>query len=275
MNKGAVLISGAAGGIGAATVDRFLASGYDVAGIDLSPSVETLRPDRYTGRVADVTKPEEIAAAVDELLDGVELRHIDSLAGAVVPGERDLARERDLAAATRVFDSSLAVNLTGQFTLIRAALPRLERTEGDRSIALCSSVNALRGYGVPGYSSAKAGLIGLMHSFAQPLAALGIRINAVAPGTTRTPALDEDVARAGDPAMLDKVALQIPLGRIAEPDDVAAVFEALAVRLIHVTDEVIRVDGGQVLAKPADPPPRGLRRLRAGVRRRLHNRPLR
>jgi hypothetical protein len=74
---------------------------------------------------------------------------------------------------------------------------------------------------------------------------------------------------------LDIVRDRIPLGRIAEPDDVAVVFESLANRLIHVTDEVIKVDGGQALSQPVTPPPRGLDRLRKGLRRRLHNRPLR
>jgi len=276
VSKGAVLISGAAGGIGTATVDRFLESGYEVAGIDLSPSVEGLRPERYRGAVADVTQPGQLAVAIDQLLDGLELRHVVGLAGALAPGERRIMHERETAAAARAFASSVSLNLSGQFSLVHAALPRLERTQGDRSIALCSSVNALRGHGVPAYSAAKAGLVGMMRGLAMHLGQRGIRINVVAPGTTRTQLLQDDIAEAGgDPAVLDIVRDRIPLGRIAEPDDVAVVFESLANRLIHVTDEVIKVDGGQALSQPVTPPPRGLDRLRKGLRRRLHNRPLR
>jgi len=273
VGKGAVLISGAAGGIGTATVNRFLEGGYEVAGIDLSPAVVQSR-DRYRGKVADVTKPGEIAAAIEELLEGLELRHVVGLAGGTVPEEHDILLKPDAAAASAAFDTSLALNLTGQFTLVNATLPLLDRVEGDRSIALCSSVNALRGYGAPAYSAAKAGLIGMMHALATPLGRLGIRINVVAPGTTRTAALDEDIARAGDSGIVDRRAEEIPLGRVGEPVDVAAMFEALADRLTYVTDEVIKVDGGMLLAQPVDRTPnRGLRRWRRAVRRRLQIRP--
>jgi NAD(P)-dependent dehydrogenase (short-subunit alcohol dehydrogenase family) len=275
VSKGAVLISGAAGGIGVATVDRFLASGYEVAGIDLAPSVEGLRTERYRGRVADVTRPEELAVVLAEILDGLELRHVVCLAGGVLDAERDVLLEPDTTAARAAFDSSLALNLSGQFSLVHSSLPRLNGTDGDRSIVLCSSVNALRGYGMPGYSAAKAGLIGMMHALATPLGHLGIRVNVVAPGTTRTPAIERDIAWAGDPGAADRIPRQIPLGRMAEPRDVATSIEVLADQLTHVTDEVVRVDGGQLLARPDGAPDRRLQRWRRRVGRRLHNRPLR
>jgi meso-butanediol dehydrogenase/(S,S)-butanediol dehydrogenase/diacetyl reductase len=273
VGKGAVLISGAAGAIGSATVDRFLASGYEVVGIDLDPEVETLRADRYRGKVADVTKPEQLATAVEEAAGDFELRHLVGLAGGLLPAETDVLRERDPAAAAATFGASLSLNLSGQFSLVHASLPRLERAQGDRSIVLCSSVNALRGYGAPAYSAAKAGLIGMMHALATPLGRLGIRVNVVAPGTTRTRRFEEDMIRAGAPDGIDKQAQETPLGRVAEPVDVAAVIESLADRLPHVTDEVIRVDGGHLLARPPDGRrPDGWRRR---VGRRLHNRPFR
>jgi NAD(P)-dependent dehydrogenase (short-subunit alcohol dehydrogenase family) len=273
VGKGAVLISGAAGGIGGATVDRFLASGYEVVGIDLDPEVETLRPDGYRGKVADVTKPEQVAAAVDEAVGELELRHVVGLAGGLLPEETDVLRERDPVAAAAIFGASVSLNLSGQFSLVHASLPRLERARGDRSIVLCSSVNALRGYGAPAYSAAKAGLIGMMHALATPLGRLGIRVNVVAPGTTRTRRIEEEMVRADTPDRLDRQARETPLGRVAEPVDVAAVIESLADRLSHVTDEVIRVDGGHLPAPPPDRPrPDGWRRR---VGRRLHNRPFR
>ena len=275
MSKGAVLISGAAGGIGTATVDRFLASGYQVAGIDLSPSVETLRSGSYRGGVVDVREPGQLVPALEELLSGVELKHVVSLAGAVVEEEKSLLAERDSVAATEGFAKSIALNLTSQFSLVHAALPLLERSEGDRSIALCSSINALRGFGNPAYSAAKAGLAGMMHALAAPLGRQGIRINVVAPGTTRTPLVDREMGRHGDPTRLERVARDIPLGRTGEPEDVAAVIESLADRMTFVTDEVVRIDGGQTLAPPHGPANGPVDRWRRAVRRRLHNRPFR
>jgi NAD(P)-dependent dehydrogenase (short-subunit alcohol dehydrogenase family) len=273
VSKGAVLISGAAGGIGTATVDRFLASGYEVAGLDLSSAVETLRPGRYRGRVADVTKPDELAAALEDLLGDLELRHVVGLAGAALPQERDILLQPDPLAAEQAFSDTISLNLTGQFSLLHASMPRLERADGDRSIVLCSSVNALRGFGMPGYSAAKAGQIGMMHALATPLGRLGMRINVVAPGTTRTPLVEREIG--GDEQTWERWAEEIPLGRVAQPEDVAAAIESLADRLTLVTDEVIRVDGGQVLAQPAGRGPDRVKRWRRRVRHRLHNRPFR
>jgi NAD(P)-dependent dehydrogenase (short-subunit alcohol dehydrogenase family) len=276
VSKGTVLISGAAGGIGIATVDRFLASGYEVAGIDLSPTVEGLRPERYRGAVADVTQPGQLATVVDRLLDGLELKHVVGLAGRVIQEEGKILTIQDSAAATEAFNSSLSLNLSGQFSLIHAALERLERAGGDRSITLCSSVNALRGYGMPAYSAAKAGLAGMTHALATPLGARGIRINVVAPGTTRTPLLESELARANDPTAMDRKAEEVPLGRIGKPEDVATVIESLADRLTYVTDEVIKVDGGHLLAQPFDRRPiRMADRVRHRVSRRLGIRPSR
>jgi NAD(P)-dependent dehydrogenase (short-subunit alcohol dehydrogenase family) len=273
VSKGAVLISGAAGGIGTATVDRFLASGYEVAGIDISPAVETMRNGSYRGKIADVTDPEQLAGRIEELMAGLELRHVVGIAGGAVPEEADILLEPDPAAATRAFTASTSLNLGGQFSLIHAALPRLERASGDRSIVVCSSVNALRGYGAPAYSASKAGLIGMTHALATPLGRLGIRINVVAPGTTRTANLENRIAKAGGPKTLPSKSKEIPMGRVAEPEDVAAVIETLADRLTHVTDEVIKVDGGQTLAQPTDHMPDRLERWRRRVRRRLQIRP--
>src|SRR3954451_15425823 len=248
--------------------------GYDVAGIDLAPSVETLRSGSYRGKVADVTEPAQLTAAVDELLENLELRHVVGLAGRVLPDEAG-SNWPDVPAAVGGFSRSVSLNLTGQFALICAALPKLDAADGDRSITLCSSVNALRGFGAPAYSGAKAGLIGMMHALATPLGGLGIRINVVAPGTTRTPLLLEEIALAGDAKLLERKAAEIPLGRVAEPEDVAPAIESAADRLTYVTDEVIKVDGGQLLARPVDPPGRRTDRWRRRIRRRLHNRPFR
>src|SRR4051794_27636826 len=112
-----------------ATVDRFLASDYEVVGIDLSPAAKTLPTQGYRGKVADVTKPEELVGAFDELLHDLELRHVVGLAGAVIPAEKNIL-ERDAAAAAEAFAESISLNLTGQFSLVHTTLPRLEGVDG-------------------------------------------------------------------------------------------------------------------------------------------------
>jgi NAD(P)-dependent dehydrogenase (short-subunit alcohol dehydrogenase family) len=238
-----VLITGAAGGIGLATVDRFIAAGQEVVGIDTDEAVEGIRPSPFRGAVADVREP----AAVEAAVGNAELSHMVSIAGRVVPEEHDLL-EREPADATAGFESSLALNLTSHFTVIRVAYPRLLEADGDRSITLCSSINALGSFGVPAYSAAKAGLIGLMHGLAATVGQEGIRINVVAPGTTRTPLTEREAAEHGNPSRFEQAAEGTHLKKVGEPADVAAAIGALALELTHVTDQVLTVDGGQLLA---------------------------
>jgi NAD(P)-dependent dehydrogenase (short-subunit alcohol dehydrogenase family) len=267
VEKGAVLISGAAGGIGRATVAGFLEAGYEVVGIDVVPAVTELAAERYTGAVADVEDAPTLHKVVESTLRERPLRHVVPLAGRVVDAERWTLEQEPLE-AVHGFSRSLSLNLTGQFALVAVALPHLRQAEGDRSITLCSSINALRGLGAPGYSAAKAGLSGLMHALAPPLGRAGIRVNAVAPGTTRTPLVEEEIRRAGDLDALERAAEQIPLGRVGEPEDVAAVIVSLADRMTFVTDQVLSVDGGQLRSFDSQ----GSRRR---WRLRRHNRPLR
>jgi 3-oxoacyl-[acyl-carrier protein] reductase len=241
----AVLISGSSGGIGSATAARFLAAGYEVLGVDL------VEPDRVEPGVrfeaADVRAPGALVAALDRLAKRVKLRHVVSLAGRVLPEEIERPI-LELPAGVATFEASIQLNLTGQFNLVAAAMPRLERTKGDRSITLCSSVNALAGFGAPAYSAAKAGVIGMMHALAGELGPNGIRINTVAPGTTRTPLTEAEARADKDRKRFQRAAAQTHLRRVGEADDVAAAIESLSLRMTHVTDQVLEVDGGQLRA---------------------------
>jgi NAD(P)-dependent dehydrogenase (short-subunit alcohol dehydrogenase family) len=242
-----VLISGAAGGIGTATVDRFLACGYQVCGLDIDPAVESTTRPGYRGAIADVRSPEQVRDAIDSLFEGLELAHVVGLAGRVVPEERGLLLQEDPADAAEAFKASLELNLTGQFNLVMGALPRLREASGDRSITFCSTLNALGGFGAPAYSSGKAGLIGLMHALVGPLGPAGIRVNVVAPGTIETRLFLEELTPRQAKNLLHRLRALVPLRRTGMPDDVAALIEALADRMTYVTDEVVRVDGGRLL----------------------------
>ena len=109
--------------------------------------------------------------------------------------------------------------LTSAFLCIRAVLPgMIER--GGGAIVNVASVNGLGYYGNEAYSAAKAGLINLSGSVAARYGRHGVRANAVAPGTIRTAAWDERLAR--EPDLLERLARWYPLGRIGTPDEVAS-----------------------------------------------------
>jgi 3-oxoacyl-[acyl-carrier protein] reductase len=118
---------------------------------------------------------------------------------------------------------------------------------GDRSVTFTSSWNALTGAGMPAYSAAKAGLIGLMHALTGPLGADGIRVNVVAPGTVVTPRTQR--IWASDVGHFERLADTTALGRLGAPVDIARTFVALATELTHVTGQVIVVDGGQMVKR--------------------------
>ena len=240
-----VLVTGAAGAIGSATVDAFLERGFQVAGIDRDASVTARRREGYTGIQVDLEHAEAVHDAMKSLANIGKIAHVIGVAGGALAAE---TAEQDLLALDAPsFRASIEANLVTQYTIVLAVLPLLRSSDGDRSIALTSSFNALSGWGLPAYSAAKAGLIGLMHALTSPLGKEGIRINVVAPGTVRTPRTERIWAH--DPRHFAGLEAQSAMGRLGSPTDVANAFVALATLLTHVTGQVLVVDGGQMIKR--------------------------
>ena len=189
-----VLVTGAAGAIGSATVRALRAQGRRVVGLDKQPApadaVEWIEHD-----LLDTPAIERILAE-SPLLEG--LQHVVAVAGG--PTDEEVGQLDPAEVPVEVFAASVRLNLVAQYAIVRAGAQRIEAEtpHGDRSITLFSSINALRGYGMPGYSSAKAGLLGLVVALALPLGRRGLRINAVAPGTVITERFRESYAEAGE-----------------------------------------------------------------------------
>lgn len=240
------LVTGSAGAIGAATVDRLLETGHQVVGLDRAP-LDGPKREGFVHVQVDLQDESAVRSCFSDpdLLFG--LRHLIGIAGGALPNE-PRTQDDPLAVSLDLFRDSIEANLTTQFLAMRAALPWLKGTEGvDRSITFTSSFNALTGCGMPAYSAAKAGLIGMMHALATPLGREGIRVNVVAPGTIRTPRTDAIWGHA--PGHFDHLEAETALGRLGSPDDVARAFVAVATQLTHMTGQVLVVDGGQMVRR--------------------------
>lgn len=241
MPQDAVLVTGAAGAIGRATVRAFGDAGYAVVGFDVAAAGVS----GADMRTVDVTDERAVASAVAALERDYSLCHVVGVAGGACPLEPQ-TQDDPVAVDLDTFRTSIENNLTSQFVVLRACTPLLRRAgRADRSITLTSSWNALTGQGMPAYSAAKAGLHGLVRALAHPLGRDRIRLNAVAPGTVRTPRTER--IWSDSPGHFERLGETSALDRVGEPDDVAAAFVALALYLRHVTGHVLVVDGGQML----------------------------
>ena len=238
------IITGASSGIGAAAAALFAAEGANlVLGARRGDLLDAIAQglDNIPGRVATLAgdvRDETFASALVDLAE----REFGGLDGAFnnagVVGDLGPAPEMTLDA----WNDVLAVNLTSAFLAAKAQIPALTR-RGGGAIAFTSSFVGYSNGGLPGmaaYAASKAGQIGLTQSLAADHAAEGIRINALLPGGTLTPAGGED-----NPEWTTFVAGLHPIKRMASASEIAqAALFLLSDRSSFVTGSPMVVDGG-------------------------------
>lgn len=230
------LVTGAASGIGRATVDRLVEEGATVVAVDVQDLDAPPGGLARTGKDGDVSDPSVAEAAVAAAVD--TYGRLDVLANVAGILRTAHTHEHSLD----VWDRVLAINLTGTFLMCRAAIPAL-LDAGGGAIVNTSSTAALSGHPwAAAYSASKGGVLALTKVIAVEYAKRGIRANAVCPGSIQTPITsDFEFPEGADLKLLQRImSITKPKG----PEVVAAAIAYLASDdATHVNGESLRVDG--------------------------------
>jgi NAD(P)-dependent dehydrogenase (short-subunit alcohol dehydrogenase family) len=229
------VVTGGASGIGRATTMRLAADAVRVAVLDLMPGGR----DADLVLTADVTDPASVAGAFKEILDA--FGRIDVLvnnAGVSGSAEATVCHETPIEDWDRV----MAVNVRGPFLCTRAALPAMLRQGSGHVITIASVAGLVAFPGRCAYTASKGAAVQFTRSLAVDYAAAGIRANAVCPGMVETPMTQW---RLDIPELRANAEANIPLGRVARPEEIADAVALLASdRLAYMTGHTLVVDGG-------------------------------
>lgn len=242
MAKRLALVTGAGGGIGQAATRALLEAGHLVAcGYNANrKGAEAIRHVNARPVKIDIASRASVKRAITECKKHFG-RDID-----IVVNNAALAQEKPFESITDAdWDRMLAVNLRGAFIVAQESLPAMQTKNWGRIINITSIGGQWGGMRQVHYAAAKAGLINLTHSLARLYSAHGITANAISPGLVATDMIRQELkSKSGQ----QKIA-QIPAGRIAKPQEIAAAIVYLASDAAsYVTGQTLNINGGMLMS---------------------------
>ena len=240
------IVTGAGRGIGRALAERFASDGAAVVVADLAEAAaeETVGAvEAAGGRAiavhADVTRPEDVAALAATAMD--RFGRID-----ILVNNAGILRSTPAAEVSpEEWHLVIDANLTGSFLCARAAYPALRDSGHGRIVNIASMAGrATSTLGSVHYTTAKAGVLGLTRHLAREWARDGITVNAISPGIVDTPMARE----ATDAARMEQVLASIPMGRLADAAEIAALVAFLASdEAAYITGANVDIHGGELI----------------------------
>jgi 3-oxoacyl-[acyl-carrier protein] reductase len=237
-------VTGASRGIGRAIALTLCRANFDI--VVASPEIE--RNEQVAEEIRscsgeamtlnlDVTSPESVKEAFAKTLkDKTRLDVLVNNAGITRDGLAMRMKPAD-------WDLVLNINLNGAFRCIQQALPSMMRSRWGRIINIASVVGQAGAAGQANYAASKGGMIAMTKALAQEIGSRGVTVNAVAPGYIET-----DMTRVLPEEVKAKILAQVPLGRIGQPEDIAAAVKFLASEeAAYITGHVLAVNGGMYM----------------------------
>ena len=235
--SGVAVVTGAAGGIGSATVRQLRADGMTVVALDLDgEAAAALSPESYVLDVSDADAVADVMARVLERHGRVDV--LVNNAGITGSAAATTAHETPVDE----FDRVMAVNVRGPFLCSRALLPSMMAAGSGHIITIASAAGIVAFPGRFAYTASKGAALQLARSIAIDYGHLGIRSNSICPGMVETPMTQW---RLDQPELRARIEAQIPMGRVATADEIADAVSVLASgRLAYANGAPLVIDGG-------------------------------
>ncbi|MEM7292380.1 MAG: SDR family NAD(P)-dependent oxidoreductase [Pseudomonadota bacterium] len=235
-----IIVTGAAGGIGVATIQLLAREGRELVCVDLDQdSLEA---------ILDLDLPIKPQLLVSDLSSPAECERVIEQAGGGISGLVHLAgifeRDDEINADATHWDRIIGANLRNAYDLVGAMMPELLHARTPARFVFVSSLAFRRGSPENmAYSISKGGIVGLVRSLSRKLGARA-RVNGLAPGIIETPMVTDLVAEHGE-----RLLGSIPLERFGKPEDVASVIDFLmSPAADYITGQILNVDGGMVFS---------------------------